>query len=229
MKIYVRPGHGGSDSGATANGLVEKNINLTVALEAKRLFELQGHEVKIGRTTDVYLSLEDGVNQANEWGADFFISIHHNAGGGDGAEIYHTIFGGKGKDLAQYIIDQFRKLGQNVRYVGARESTTYPGHDYYFEIKYTNMPALITEYAFLDTADSFAIDESHEQMQEAAAIVKGFQAYIGQQYKEDEPEQPTYKPPYVVDLIPQGIQMQYFDDHLEVRVGNGPWKIVKFD
>lgn len=234
MKIFIRPGHGGSDPGAAANGLIEKDINLVVALKAKECFLVQGFEVLLAREDDTFVSLEEGVNMANAWEADIFISIHHNAGGGDGAEVYHTIYGGKGKVIGQYIMDQFRKLGQNVRYLGARESLVNTGHDYYYEIRWTDMPALITEFAFLDTADSEAIDELPEQHAEGETIVKGICAYLGQEYKGETPSAPEgYTPPYVVDLIPQGLQMQMFDDHLEVRrkLGNeyGPWKVIKFD
>jgi N-acetylmuramoyl-L-alanine amidase len=42
--------------------------------------------------------------------------------------------------------------------------------------------------------------------------------------------QPEPQPhPFVVDLCGQGINMQFFPDHLEVRIGNGPWKVIAFD
>src|SRR5690625_1015691 len=89
VKIYIDPGHGGSDSGSSGNDLLEKDITLKIALSVRD--ELNNYEdvsVKLSRTTDKTVSLSERTNEANQWGADYFLSIHLNAGKGTGFESY---------------------------------------------------------------------------------------------------------------------------------------------
>jgi len=180
-KIFIDPGHGGSDPGAQANGLVEKQLNLTVALKVKELLLARGFDVKLSRESDVYLSLTERCNLANNWGADYFISIHHNAGGGDGWEIIHTIHThqSEGDELAEAIGKEFTKTGQNKRRIFSQESQNYPGQDYFTVIQKTKMPAIITEYAFLDSDDYKAVDSIEKLYREAQAIADGLCDYLG--------------------------------------------------
>src|SRR5699024_11444864 len=84
VKIFIDPGHGGSDGGAAANGLKEKDVTLKIAKKIRsRLGNYEGVGTKMSRTTDKYISLTGRTNMANSWNADFFLSIHINAGGGD--------------------------------------------------------------------------------------------------------------------------------------------------
>ena len=91
VKIFIDPGHGGSDPGTTGNGLKEKELTLEIAIHIKNLLlsEYNNVTVKMSRTDDSYLTLTERTNEANAWGADYFLSIHINAGGGEG---YGTIF-----------------------------------------------------------------------------------------------------------------------------------------
>lgn len=162
VKIFIDVGHGGADPGACANGLTEKNINLTVALKLKELLLSAGIEGMLSRETDIALGLTERCQLSNNWGADFFISIHHNAGGGLGYEVIHSINNGKGLELAKEIAKQFEVTGQTCRRVYARESTNYPGHDYYTVIASSDAPAVITEYAFLDSEDYKDVDTAEE-------------------------------------------------------------------
>src|SRR5690606_23788341 len=89
-KIFIDPGHGGRDSGAVANGLMEKSITLYIALRMKYILEDEytNGQVKLSREKDVYVGLSERAQMANAWGADYFVSIHVNAGGGTGFESY---------------------------------------------------------------------------------------------------------------------------------------------
>jgi N-acetylmuramoyl-L-alanine amidase len=79
-KIIVDPGHGGKDPGASAFGLKEKDIVLTIARElAPILAEQTGAEVILTRDTDVFIPLEERTAIANTNDADLFISLHINA------------------------------------------------------------------------------------------------------------------------------------------------------
>src|SRR5690606_13418747 len=85
-KVFIDPGHGGSDSGAVGNGLKEKDLTLAIAKECEKVLksEYEGVTVKMSRTGDTYPTLSARTNAANSWNADLFISIHINAGGGTG-------------------------------------------------------------------------------------------------------------------------------------------------
>lgn len=81
-KIVIDAGHGGKDSGAVGNGLYEKNITLILAKYVQSYLEdnYTGHEVKLTRSTDVFVELSERANIANKFDADVFISNHVNAG-----------------------------------------------------------------------------------------------------------------------------------------------------
>lgn len=178
MKIFLDAGHGGTETGAIGHGMIEKNINLTVTLEVKRLLELNGQEVKLSRSADTTLDLTTRCNMANNWGADYFISIHHNANDGatSGTEIYCSVGGGEGYHLAHSIICGITDRSARVI---ARESEKVSGQDYYAVIRQTEMPAIITEYGYMDSGDYINFDEQSELMCEAKIIAVGILKHLG--------------------------------------------------
>lgn len=80
-KVVIDAGHGGTDIGAPGSMSKEKDVNLAVALElGKQIKEnCPGVEVYYTRKTDVYPTLYERCNYANNQHADLFISIHCNA------------------------------------------------------------------------------------------------------------------------------------------------------
>src|SRR5699024_4395780 len=90
VRIFIDPGHGGSDTGAVANGLQEKNLTLDIALKTKDILNEQytGHTIKLSRTTDVTRSLTERTNMAKNWGTNFFVSVHINCSQGNNYEYY---------------------------------------------------------------------------------------------------------------------------------------------
>lgn len=87
MKLYLDAGHGGDDPGACANGLKEKDLTLEAVLQIGKRLEAAGVQVVYSRKTDVNAGevFSRGKKAA---GCDYFLSIHFNAGGGVGSEIY---------------------------------------------------------------------------------------------------------------------------------------------
>jgi len=80
-KIVIDPGHGGDKAGARGpTGLLEKDVNLAVALKLKALLESAGATVIMTRENDVYIEQYQRAKIANDAKADYFISIHFNAG-----------------------------------------------------------------------------------------------------------------------------------------------------
>lgn len=177
-KVYIGVGHGGSDPGAVANGLKEKDLNLAVATYCTAYLKARGVSVKQSRINDNEVWLEQRIKEANAFGADLALDIHHNAGGGDGAEVYHTKYFGKGNTLAKNILAEMGKIGQNSR--GARVKKNASGHDYFGFIRLTNMPSVLVECAFVDNkTDVKIVDTIAEQKAMGEAIAKGILKTLG--------------------------------------------------
>lgn len=178
-RVFIDVGHGGIDSGAVNGKLIEKIINLTVGLELKRLLILNGFVVHMSRESDIAVSLDKRCDMSNKWKADILVSIHHNAGGGDGYEVIHSIFHGVGERVAKLVSNEFAKLnnahGNKATYSRANSAGN---KDYYAIIRGTNAPAIITEFAFIDSKDREVIDTTEELLVEAEAIAKAVCNYF---------------------------------------------------
>ena len=86
--VYLDPGHGGMDGGCNFEELVEKDINLKIALKVREILEEKGYEVKMTRSVDKHLcldkfskreDLETRINLINSSDADLYVSIHTNS------------------------------------------------------------------------------------------------------------------------------------------------------
>ena len=184
-KVYIGIGHGGSDPGAVANGIEEADANLVIGKAAAAELERHGVEVMLSRTTDITEGTSEKVKECNEFDPDLAGDIHNNAGGGDGAEVFHSINGGTGKELANNILVEIKEIGQNSR--GAKTKTNSKGLDAFGFIRSTNCPAVIVECAFLDNKkDVQIIDTTAEQKAMGVAIAKGFLRQLKIPYKKQE-------------------------------------------
>ncbi|KAA9011880.1 N-acetylmuramoyl-L-alanine amidase family protein [Niallia endozanthoxylica] len=145
FKLFLDPGHGGSDPGAVGNEIQEKDITLSISkvIQETLASEYSDVEVKMSRTGDTFPSLSQRTNEANKWGADFFLSIHINAGGGTGFESF--VYPNVGVPTTTYqniIHDEIMKvIGLNNR--GKRQSDLHI-------LRESNMPSLLTESGFID-------------------------------------------------------------------------------
>ena len=184
-KVFLGVGHGGSDPGAVANGFKEKDLNLVIALSCQDELARHGVLVKMHRTKDEDTTLTDKVKVCNTFAPDLALDIHNNAGGGDGAEVYHHYNGGTGKTLANNILAEVVAIGQNSR--GAKIKTNSSGKDAFVFIRDTSAPAVIVECAFLDSKDVQIIDTKEEQVAMGVAIAKGVLKTLGIAYKTKEP------------------------------------------
>ena len=182
-KVFLGVGHGGSDPGAIANGLKEKDLNLAIALACNEELVRHGVTVQMSRTKDENDTLTQEINECNAFNPDLAIDIHNNAGGGDGVEAYYYSGGGTSKTLAENIISEVVKIGQNSR--GAKTRKGSDGRDYYGFIRETRPPAVIVECAFVDNANDIKIiDTAGEQKIMGAAIAKGILKTLNIAYKE---------------------------------------------
>ena len=106
------------------------------------------------------------------------MEIHNNAGGGDGGEVFYSHLGGKGKTLAENILAEIVKVGQNSR--GIKTRVNSQGKDYYGFIRQTSCPAVIVECAFVDNAQDLKILATEGDRQKMGeAIAKGVLKTMG--------------------------------------------------
>ena len=175
---------GGNDPGAVANNTKEKDLNLSIALACRDVLERHGISVKMSRTKDENDTLSDEIKECNAFSPDLAVDIHNNAGGGDGAEVFHHYGGGKGKTLAINILDEITKIGQNSR--GAKIRKNSAGRDYYGFIREITAPAVIVECAFVDNASDLQIlatESKREAM--GTAIAKGILKTLGVEFERE--------------------------------------------
>lgn len=176
-KVYLGVGHGGRDSGAVGY-IVEKDVNLQMALACKEYLEQNGVEVKISRTNDSDKELTQRIKECNAYAPNLAIDIHNNAGGGDGFEVYHTLSGGTGKVLAENIEKEIIAIGQNSR--GLKTKANSAGKDYFGFIRQITCPSIITETVFVDNqADASQADTLEEQKAFGQAIARGILKTLG--------------------------------------------------
>ena len=193
-KVFLGVGHGGKDPGAVANGLKEKDLNLVIATACHEELVRHGVSVLMSRTKDDTEDLVDRIKECNAFlGKDgLALDIHCNAGGGDGAEAFYHLGGGKGKTLANNILAEVVKIGQNSR--GAKTKKNSSGSDYYGFIRSTSSPAVIFEAAFLDNKNDIKIlDTVEEQKAMGVAIAKGVLKTLGIAYKEKVVDTKMYR------------------------------------
>lgn len=182
-KVFIGVGHGGSDSGAVANGLKEKDLNLAIALACNEVLQKHGLKILMSRTKDETDTLKEEIKECNNFNPDLAIDIHNNAGGGDGAEVFHTINGGTGKTLAQNILNEIVAIGQNSRGIKTKKNAS--GKDYFGFVRDIKAPSVIVECAFIDNAkDIKIIDTAAKQKIMGLAIAKGVLKTLNIKYVE---------------------------------------------
>ncbi|BFJ01625.1 N-acetylmuramoyl-L-alanine amidase [Priestia megaterium] len=177
-KIYLDAGHGGADVGAVgANGLYEKNLVLKIQqyLISYLNSTYSDFTIKTTRTTDVFLSLSQRASQANSWGADAFMSIHVNAGGGTGYEDYVYRSASNASKTFQSIVHgqvQPALLSYNHPNRGRKSAN-------YAVLRLTNMPAVLTEIAFIDNSTDAALLQNEAFLKSMGeSYAKGIAVYL---------------------------------------------------
>jgi len=167
MKLYLDPGHGGNDSGAVGNGLLEKNINLDIALRIRTILQnnYQNAEVNMSRETDVARTLAQRTNEANTWGADYFLSIHCNAfnGSARGYEdfIHSSLSGNSQTAVYQNIMHEEITKVNGLSNRGKKQAN-------FHVLRETRMPALLTENGFIDNPSDAALMSDPSWRQQVA-------------------------------------------------------------
>ena len=150
-KIYINPGHSDVDPGAVGFE-TERKLNVKTAKYMNAyLLKMYHCETKITQGSNN--SPLAAAREANEWGADLFVSIHNNAGGGDGYEA--LVCSEKQVALGKIFETYVKEAGQNSRGVKLRPGLTV--------LNATTMPAILNEGAFVDNKKD--IDDWNEDVE----------------------------------------------------------------
>lgn len=168
MKIFINPGHCvGVDPGAVGHGLEEARVVLDIGNRAADYLRAVGYAVKVFQ----YDGLREIAEDANDWGADIFISIHCNAARNESARGTETFYwnGGSGKGLAKCVNAQIVKAVGTVDRGLKTANFTVLGR--------TNMPAILVETAFITNAgDADILANRADDF--ARAIARGVTDYV---------------------------------------------------
>jgi N-acetylmuramoyl-L-alanine amidase/putative cell wall-binding protein len=181
--LVIDPGHGGSDSGATATYcgklVLEKNLNFSVALKTNEFLKKFGFETTLTRTGDLKVELEERVTLANGLPADLYISIHHNSFFNSdvrGVEVYYYKTNANGKMLAEMLATSISKM-TGLPNRGAKPT------DKLYVIKNTKATAVLVECGFMSNRNDLAILVSSDGQQKiAAAIAEALANFVWEKF-----------------------------------------------
>lgn len=137
-KIYINPGHSDRDPGAVGFE-TERVLNVKVSIFMEE-YLLENYVCETRRNPGTMGGLYDICKDANDWGADLFVSNHFNAAGGDGYEA--LIYSENRRALGEIFEKYVKQAGQNSRGVKLRPGLVV--------LRDTNMPAVLNEGAFVD-------------------------------------------------------------------------------
>lgn len=186
IKLFIDQGHNpyGPNTGAVGNGVIEQDVNYNVGKFLQDFLENDYRfSVLVSRPTpdtvlgtDNSSSLRARVNAANEWGADYFISIHTNSNENpavNGTEVYVYSENSPAYAMAGDILQSI------VNYVGTKNNGVRINRTFYV-LRKTSMPALLVELAYLSNAGD-AQKLLNDQYTFAYAIYMGILDYFGYQ------------------------------------------------
>ncbi|MBO5312408.1 MAG: N-acetylmuramoyl-L-alanine amidase [Clostridia bacterium] len=183
IKIYIDQGHNPSppNTGAEGNGYREQDITYRVGVRLAELLRANPNfEVRLSRPTPSTQlgtsnasSLSTRVNDANSWGADYFISIHTNASvspSANGTEVLVYSSPSRASALAEDILRELTALtGFESRGVKLR-----PG---LYVLRRTNMPAVLIELGFISNPYEAQFMADNAELQ-ARGIYRGILDYL---------------------------------------------------
>ena len=154
--IMIDAGHGGYDNGAQYMGRREKDDNLAMALAVGNILSEYGFNVLYTRTEDIYETPYQKATEANNAGADIFLSIHRNSSPYPNQYngVESLVYSNRGLPalLARNINSQLERIG--YRNIGISERPNL------IVLNSTDMPAVLVEVGFINSdVDNQLFDE----------------------------------------------------------------------
>ncbi|MBR3416475.1 MAG: N-acetylmuramoyl-L-alanine amidase [Clostridia bacterium] len=182
-KIYIDQGHNpqNPNSGAEGNGLREQDLVYTIGVRLSEILRAGGLTTRLSRPspttqlgTSVATSLAARVNDANSWGADYFISLHTNASSvttASGSECFVYSEGSPAYVLAENVAFQLNAA------TGLRDRGVFTRPSLYV-LRRTAMPAVLVELGFITNPFDAELMRSSPEVF-AAGVANGLFAYLG--------------------------------------------------
>lgn len=177
--IIIDAGHGGIDPGSDSHGILEKEINLEIALKLQEVLHENGYSVLMTREDDNSLSLRERSDFANEKEADLFISLHQNCYAQDasvhGIEVYYNSDKTTNdQQLAQMIQESL------INETGAKNRGIHSDNGLVVT-RETIMPAVLVETAFISNDDELDLIMSDDyQNKVVKGIVVGIEEFLNE-------------------------------------------------
>ena len=176
--VMIDPGHGGKDPGAiNADGLREVDVIFPISKRVAEILEKQGIAVKMTRTSDYFVGLDERVTMSREAGANLFVSIHANSIDGrpdvNGLELYHYNLGQSfAETVHNATLDYVNKNGFYLADRRVRSAR-------FLVLRKSSIPAILVETGYL-TSESEAARLRRDDYQKVMAegIARGIIQYI---------------------------------------------------
>ena len=188
FKIALSAGHGMNTPGKRCMKSIDKNetrewyLNDRICDKVeKKLASYEGYLLlRVDDTTGkTDVALETRVGNANKWGADFYLSVHHNAGinGGRGGGIVSIVYTKPSETEKKYQKIVYDELIKETGLKGNR-STPLPFQNLY-ECRVTKMPSVLVECGFMDSTTDVPIILSEEFAEKASTALVSALVTIG--------------------------------------------------
>ena len=181
--IVLDPGHGGKDSGAVNGSLYEKTIVLDVTKRVEAYLRSKyDYNVRLTRSTDVYLTLNQRVAAAKSLRGDLFVSMHVNAAGSSSAKGVETFYSSQSAHSARS-----RALASNIQsnLAGKMSGMSNRGVKTanYYVITYNTMPSALVELGFISSPTDLTYLRSNTSRQQMAeGVAEGITKYVQTYY-----------------------------------------------
>lgn len=181
--VVIDAGHGGRAPGATKQGVNEKDIDLAIVLQLKKIFEESGENIGVyyTRTDDSNPTFDQRVQLANKSGANLFISIHNNSTGSgrmssaNGTSVMYNESDetGKSRRFAQICVEEVTSR------IGSRNRGVMEGDSIYI-IRTSEVPVALIEVGFMTNREELKLLCSEDYQKETAegiynAILRAFE------------------------------------------------------
>ena len=180
--VVVDAGHGGNVPGASKMGVNEKDLNLAIVLELKKLFDRSNKNIVVyyTRTDDTNPSFENRVGLANDSEADLFLSVHNNSTASgrissiNGTEVMYEggDSTGESKKFATICLENL------LNELGSNSKGTVVGDEVYI-IRMSEPPVALVEVGFMTNEEELeALQDSEYQSKAAKALYKAVLEYL---------------------------------------------------
>ncbi|USG64968.1 N-acetylmuramoyl-L-alanine amidase [Brevibacillus ruminantium] len=187
LKVFVDPGHGGWDPGATNGTLKEKDLTLVIGKHVRDRLKALGATTQMSRETDIALGTDKAADlkarttASNNFGASIFVSVHINSGGGTGLETWkHDNSSRYTGDLATAVQKRMvASLGLPDRKVKSAPSGRNGDNIYVIDPANNKAWAVLAEVGFIDHATDKEKLQSSQFLKDAGyAIADGINSFV---------------------------------------------------